>query len=183
MLLREIIRHKRAAQKLLDHLLKLTDETKIAEISGKRGGVLCVGRPDGCPKLCVTIGAPAKEQEYRFVNNAIEKCCRLGSNTKLASSRVSANEDFGRYAGAILGDTWIYSFSGFPQDMDEVYSLALAAMLEDISSDNAMRIAGMRILNKSGEYRANIYADLLYHELLVFADQQKKGAKILTKKR
>ncbi|MES3004809.1 MAG: hypothetical protein V4690_01700 [Patescibacteria group bacterium] len=80
----------------------------------------------------------------RYQNNAHEKALRLMWKHKThghLTSRQSANRDAGEYAGAIiipgvdhpvLGDnlTFLSSFSGFPEDYDEMFCYVHAELLE-----------------------------------------------------
>ncbi len=86
---------------------------------------------------------PSTAMWSRYQNNAREKALRLMWKHKTdghLTSRQSANEDAGEYGGAIIipninhpafGDelTFLLSFSGFPQDYDEMFCFLLAERL------------------------------------------------------
>ncbi len=110
----------------------------------KMGGYFCLlDRKTGVILIMTIIGSVDPSKAARYKRLAEEKALRLFDfrlNFSHISSRVSANEAEDKWPGSVLGNRFIYSFSGFPPTYDEAISLATAFKTNDMPADRAESI-------------------------------------------
>src|SRR2546422_768740 len=90
----------------------------------KNGGYLCVlDAETGRVLILMPIGSIPKGKAMEYRKNALEKARRLfrlrRKDQSQWSSWQSRREDKGMWGGAIASANFIYSFSAFPQLVDE----------------------------------------------------------------
>ncbi len=113
------------------------------DLGGREGGYLCVADRKGLPVFLVRMGEIPEEKLNQYYTNALEKALRLSYAHAFDGhmlSRQSRNEARQRWTGAVSGTIWIWSFSGFPEDCDEIFTVALALGYGDISYIEALRL-------------------------------------------
>lgn len=121
--------------KKLSYFFKNSDE-RFKNFWGKRGGFFCLmDKKTGEILLLCLIGQVPFEKIERYRSLAQEKATRLFSHLTeghLTSyeSRDPVNDKWG---GAIVGDKYIHSFSGFPEDGDSFIVSMSAYRMQDIS--------------------------------------------------
>ncbi len=109
--------------------------------AGRLGGYLCTARQDGIPLLVVSIGEPHVDKLPRYIEFCQEKARRLAEYPGDVLSLESRNPDLNRFGGAVRGEDYIASFSGFPERLDEVVA-ALVLSTGDISFGEAIERLG-----------------------------------------
>ncbi|MBI4091088.1 MAG: hypothetical protein HY422_03615 [Candidatus Komeilibacteria bacterium] len=108
------------------------------------GGYMNIAeRSTGAPLLIMGVGNVPLERISRHLNFSIEKAMRLGANPKHESSAQSRNSDKDQYSGAIRARDLIFSFSGFPEDLDEAAMLGIAVYVSQLLPAEAKRIAAL----------------------------------------
>lgn len=136
----DVLRH---AQFTLEQLLPLIPETVDEQY--RTGGVLTLmDRITGNVVLQAVVGMVRVQQVAAFYRISREKAERLYLTHKYAghtSSGQSAEEDLGRYAGAIVANGWIVSFSGLPAKADWALALDLATCSQMMTRSDAHAIA------------------------------------------
>lgn len=127
--------------KTVGHIVRLA--TKFLGDPNKTGGYFCLLEMRTGAILVITIiGSvdPSKAVLYR--RYAEEKALRLYRNwqhtsTPHISSWQSRNEAENAWGGAVMGNRFIYSFSGFPELHDEGITLTTAFKLDDMPAKRA----------------------------------------------
>ena len=91
-------------------------------------GYFCVARSNGTVINEGLIGVIAnREKADKYYILAQEKALRLGGSPHDISSAQTRDPEISRYAGAIrVDDNWIFSFSGFSEEWDEVAMIRTA---------------------------------------------------------
>lgn len=110
----------------------------------RKGGYLCVAEPDGKIVLVILIGeVPDLETANRFKTFCQEKATRLAQNLEHISSWQTRDEGKKQYGGAVrTGKGYIYSFSGFTEEVDEAFSARVAFQnWDDMSMEHRTKIA------------------------------------------
>lgn len=147
-----VIRCISTAEILLPSILSyIGSET---EIRGRAGGYLCVADKTGHPLCIAQIGDVPEEKRQQYFRNAIEKANRLGVLSLWVDhrfSRQSRNEQRERWGGAVRGRHFIWSFSGLPEDGDEMFMAILGARYDDLTLIDIM----------TAELTGNIYFEKL----------------------
>ncbi len=96
--------------------------------SARKGGYLCIARPNGMIMAVVLIGTVAKEEKAKkYLSLCQEKALRLALHPEHCSSWQSRDESVQHYGGAIRTKRFIFSFSGFPELWDEAFVVDLAS--------------------------------------------------------
>lgn len=110
---------------------------------GKKGGYFCLAdMQTGIPELLVMYGDPENPAgKAKYFSFAQEKAMRLAQNKHHKSSFESRIPENSKWGGAIRGHQYIYSFSGFPEIVDEASMLLTALLLDDLTHDEAYIIA------------------------------------------
>jgi len=123
------------------------------DLGGRAGGYLVVADKKGLPVFLDRIGEIPEEKLNQYYTNALEKALRLSYAQFFAGhslSRDSRDENRQRWIGAVAGTSWLWSFSGFPEDCDEAFTTALALSYGDITYYQAcqrLRATGFEIIN------------------------------------
>lgn len=73
---------------------------------------------------------------------ACEKVLRLAAHPAHDTSAKSRSPDDDKYGGAVRGETELHSFSGLPEDLDEVLSTLFAVFFGDMTFERAKRLLG-----------------------------------------
>jgi hypothetical protein len=117
----------------------------------KSGGclVLYVPNPSKTPLLTCFLGNIVEESKRpRYFQFALEKAVRLAhEHPDHATSWESRNPEQMRFGGAIVTSTehpYSLSFSGFPEDADEAFVIAVALYAGLLTEDYAHGIADRR---------------------------------------
>ena len=121
------------------------------ELDGRAGGYLCVSDMEGLPVFLLRMGEMPEEKLNQYYTNALEKALRLSYTRQFAGytlSRDSRDEERQRWTGAISGKSLIWSFSGFPEDCDEMFMVTLALGYGDISYHEACVLLNVGHLNE-----------------------------------
>ena len=91
------------------------------------------------------IGSFSVDKDKLYRDRAQEKARRLHNHPEHKTSRESRNESRGQYGGAIRAckddQSYIFSFSGFPEIWDEAFMLFLALNFNYIQTDEVIAIA------------------------------------------
>lgn len=109
------------------------------ELEGRAGGYLVVADQKGLPVFLDRMGEIPEEKLNQYYTNALEKVRRLAYAHRFAGhklSRQSRDENRQEWIGAAAGNDWLWSFSGFPEDCDEVFVVALALGCGDLHGDH-----------------------------------------------
>lgn len=131
-----------SADRIVTNLLHVRSPVREELMSaGKLGGYLCLTGQDGIPLLVVGIGEPQVGNLPRYIEFCQEKAARLALYPSDVLSLESREPDQNRFGGAVRGEDYIASFSGFPERLDEVVA-ALALSTMDISFGEAMERLG-----------------------------------------
>ncbi|MFA6227535.1 MAG: hypothetical protein WC631_03635 [Candidatus Paceibacterota bacterium] len=112
----------------------------------RKGGYLCVAEPDGKIVLVMLIGeVPDLEKANLFKTFCQEKATRLAQNPEHISSWQTRDVEKKQYGGAVrTGKGYIYSFSGFTEEVDESFSARVAFQnWDDMSIEHRTKIAGI----------------------------------------
>jgi hypothetical protein len=115
---------------------------KNREMKGRAGGYLCIADRTGVPLLVAEIGSMPEEKRKQYLRNALEKAERLSYTSRYGDhvvSRQSRDESRERWIGAVCGRQFIYSFSGLPEDGDELFVILLAFQRASISENDVRR--------------------------------------------
>lgn len=133
---------KMGLEQLLQSVIDLSSRRDELAQKGMLGGYYCRASSDGMPQAVLRIGEPPLDKAVGRVEKAVEKVQRLAVHMNHETSRQSADESKGMYAGAVRGRSDLHSFSGLPADLDEIYSCLVALWLGDMDEDAADRILG-----------------------------------------
>lgn len=115
----------------------------------RTGGYFCLlDLQTGAILITTIIGSVHPDKAQKYKQFAEEKAIRLYHFYRFAcdscvphiSSYQSKNESEDKWGGSVLGNRYIYSFSGFPQIIDEIAMLATALELNDMPRDRAEEI-------------------------------------------
>jgi|SRR3989344_3981170 len=123
------------------------------DLEGRAGGYLVVADEKGLPVFLDRLGEIPEEKLNQYYTNALEKALRLSHVQQFAGhslSRDSRDEKRQRWTGAAVGKNWIWSFSGFPEDCDEIFTVSLALGYGDLTHHEAcarLRATGYEIVN------------------------------------
>jgi hypothetical protein len=121
-----------------------------ARLEGRRGGYFCLADNAGRPLLVMPVGE-IEEGAEKYLRSAQEMAHRLGYFKEHLSSWQSRSQKNEMYGGAVrigtaLAGSFIFSFSGLPEEWDEVLSLAIALRFfsnnEEVA-EAAVAIAGL----------------------------------------
>lgn len=117
----------------------LTDE----ERTKYRGGFICLSEiTSGLPELSLMIGEVPITRIGKYSSLVIEKSIRVAQNHLISSWQNRSPEDR-KYGGAILANDMIFSFSGFPELIDEAIVTVLAFELGQIDISMVHRIVNI----------------------------------------
>lgn len=138
--------HQRGIRKICDVVGRAVYRAKeLLSDPDKSGGYFCLlDIKTGAILITTIIGSvdPAKAERYRQL--AEEKALRLYRYYQLGMLHVSGwqsrNEANDEWGGSVLGNRYIYSFSGFPPLYDEAISLATAFQTNDMPVQRAENI-------------------------------------------
>lgn len=115
------------------------------DLSGRTGGLLSVRHPDGIPHLVLILGEIPEEKVGKYYDFSLEKGFRLSLNASPPlchlSSWESRDPEKNKWGGAIVAGDTIFSFSGFPELVDEAFSLYIAWALRLLTADEVFKIA------------------------------------------
>src|SRR3989344_1465644 len=107
-------------------------------MKGRKGGYLCIADLTGTPLFVVALGEMPEEKRKQYLRNALEKAERLSYTVRHGGhylSRQSRDESRERWGGAVAGKDFIYSFSGFPEEADEIFMVILAIASGSLESN------------------------------------------------
>ncbi|MDB5194841.1 MAG: hypothetical protein JWO84_25 [Parcubacteria group bacterium] len=129
------------AEELFQRLTQLpVISEKLARQERLAGGYVTIARPDGLPLATFGLGRVVLEKAADCHAFSLEKAHRLGGYAAAPHchrlSRESRDEEKKQYAGAVCGSRFITSFSGLPEDGDELYSALLQCRIGGMSVNN-----------------------------------------------
>lgn len=94
--------------------------------SEKQGGYLTIlNAKTGVVIAIIAIGKIPVDKQEKYFQVSLEKARRVFFS-KLSSSFLTRSPQDEKYAGAIMGKEYIYSFSGHSEENDEVITLMLS---------------------------------------------------------
>jgi hypothetical protein len=106
------------------------------------GGYVCAADLSGVPRLIVAVGEHNAEKWQSQLTFCQEKARRLAAHSSHILSYESRNPDQNEWGGAVRGETLIISFSGLPERLDEVLSLAILCKLKEVTEPEAFILMG-----------------------------------------
>jgi hypothetical protein len=116
----------RVVTRVIWHACKLIGE------SSRGGGYFCLAdAATGQPFLVILIATAPVGKASKYMNFAVEKARRLAEHPEHVSSWQSRDENNEKYAGAIRGRHFIFSFSGLPQLWDEAAMVVVSERLDE----------------------------------------------------
>lgn len=123
----------------------------------KTGGYFCLlDIKTGAILITTIIGSVSPEKAAKYKRLAEEKALRLYERhiawIDHVSSFQSANEVNEQYGGSVLGNRFIYAFSGFPAIYDEAIMLATAHKHQDMPAERRAKI--IQFSRPSGDHPA-----------------------------
>ncbi|MBU6500409.1 MAG: hypothetical protein KGJ89_01085 [Patescibacteria group bacterium] len=127
------------------------------EVGNRRGGYFCLADGNGKPFFEPTqIGEVAVEKAEKYMQLCKEKAQRLASRPLIyCSSYESRNPEAGQWGGAIrLTNDHIFSFSGFPELLDEALMIILAETYYGKSAYYVALAEGIADRSNNHYYRA-----------------------------
>ena len=101
------------------------------------GGYFCVADEHGNPLLLIPIGSIADGKAEKYRTFCLEKAKRLASYRSHDLSRESRNPDREQWGGAVKAWPYIFSFSGFPEELDELLMFMVAVKTKTMSKEVA----------------------------------------------
>lgn len=130
------------ATKLLTELTANQSIQETLAVNGKTadGGYLCVTNAMGVPYCIEHIGQFDREKADDRLVFSQEKALRLSQHPDHVLSRQSENREENKFPGAIRTATDLFSFSGLPGHLDELYMLILAVRTGKMLADTARSI-------------------------------------------
>lgn len=122
---KELLNSVLAAEVILDRLLDPKVSSIATELREKRkfGGYLTIALRDGVPILVALVGVPEERKREQCLAFSQEKAKRLAQHKDHFRSWESRDPDAQLYGGALRDTDYIVSFSGLPEELDEVVSL------------------------------------------------------------
>jgi hypothetical protein len=106
------------------------------------GGYFCVADPNnGHLILLLRCGFVPEEKMTKYSGFAQEKALRLAQHPDHLTSHASRNFNARMYGGAIRTPRYIFSFSGFSEEMDEAVVLEYAYRFGFLAEKEAKGIA------------------------------------------
>ncbi len=110
------------------HLINSHLETKDRH---RKGGWLCILRPDGEVFIHQRIGKTSSEKDERYKHLSAEKALRLHAHPGHRTSWQSRDPALDRWGGAIRTiDGWVFSFSGLPEAWDEALMIGIVGFID-----------------------------------------------------
>lgn len=110
----------------------------------RTGGYFCLAyKSSGLPALVAEIGEVNEEKKRKYYTFAKEKAFRLSITHTLETSWQSRNEAEDKWGGAVRCGKWIFSFSGFPELLDEAMMLVLGVRSRTINMEKAQKMANI----------------------------------------
>jgi hypothetical protein len=123
----------------------------------RKGGYFCAQESNfNIPFLISQIGEPDEIKKKKYFLFSQEKAFRIYIICGTETSWQSRNEKEEKWGGAIRVGKYIFSFSGFPELVDEAVMIVLALRL---------RIINLETAQKLGSYSNNPYITQLYSSL------------------
>jgi hypothetical protein len=107
----------------------------LSAMQGRDGAYFSACDEDGVPVNTICVGPVRREKRSKYKFFSEEKGERLALLNKFAGhtlSRESVDEEVERYIGGIRVANGGYQISGFPADIDECGSLAVAYAMGDL---------------------------------------------------
>lgn len=137
------------AERAINRMLAGGSEVRDELLGEDRtGGYYCLSDKSGVPLLVAGICDPLVAKRPKYLRLSQEKAHRLAhsydmGHTRSYESRDPAQE---KYGGALCGEQYIGSFSGFHEDLDEVVAgIGLYAGMD-------LSLARLRVLLETNKY-------------------------------
>lgn len=137
-------RTRSVAEDVLNELLDVSGRREELTERGMVGGYYCMSPHDtNVPGYIIGVGAcPTVEKALGRLEKCIEKTVRLAANPDHATSMESRDPDNGKYGGGVRGVKNNHSFSGLPEELDQIFSCLMAFRANDMAYETAARIIG-----------------------------------------
>ncbi len=113
----------------------------------RHGGYLTIlDAETGQILVILACGTMNPEKREKYLHFSQEKALRLFENKDHNTSYESRDEENLKFAGAIRGEEFIYSFSGPQEDVDEAICISMFYIFEP-SESNRFWFKGEKLLN------------------------------------
>lgn len=113
----------------------------------KHGGYLTIlDAKTGQILVVLACGTMSAENREKYLLSSQEKALRLFLNAGHKTSYESRDEENLKFAGAIRGEEFIYSFSGHQENVDEAIAISMFYLFEP-SEDNIMWFQGKELFD------------------------------------
>ena len=117
---------------------------QLPEAGCKRGGYFCLAPTHtGFPYLLMLVGLVPQDKFEKYAKLAMEKARRLSMHPHHITSRESRNPEKEEWGGAVFVNPDIWSFSGFPERLDEAVMIVAATKMGNLSNHHMRHLAGM----------------------------------------
>lgn len=115
------------------------------------GGYLTIADMDGAPLLIVGLGVVDMRKKAKYLRLSQEKARRLAREVRENQhvlSRQSRNPERNQWSGAVAGNFCIASFSGLPEDLDEVFAAVVLRDSDGCNNESVLREHGNEWVDK-----------------------------------
>lgn len=113
----------------------------------RHGGYLTIlDAKTGQILVVLACGTMSAENREKYLHFSQEKALRLFLNVDHKTSFESRDVENLKFAGAIRGEEFIYSFSGHQEDVDEAIAVSMFYIFEP-SEDNRMWFRGKELID------------------------------------
>lgn len=135
--------HKSRIQTVLICAVLAAEYARDTFCPERTGGYLCLQDMKSGVPLAITVVGTCDDDEKakKYLTFCQEKACRLQNSPHDHTSYQSRNEANLQYGGAIRGSNYIFSFSGFPELVDEAAMLVGAVLAGELVSEKAHDLA------------------------------------------
>lgn len=115
---------------------------------GPKGGCFCLMEKEtGIIFFTSFFGNSPKEKMKKRFELAQEKANRLFQHPEHKTSWESRDPNNDKWGGAVSGKKYIYSFSGFPENMDTVAMAKLAELVERVPANKLVSKVNPTVLD------------------------------------
>jgi hypothetical protein len=115
----------------------------LARTRRRFGGYVSVTNLSGSLLLCCAIGDFSVEKRADYIAFSQEKAVRLAANASHSLSSQSREPDLMKFGGAVKGENIIVSFSGCPEEVDELISVLVLRELDELTREKAKELLAL----------------------------------------
>jgi|GEM_PF-2346212 len=128
---------------ILHGVLAASGRHEELESAGNAGGYYCIADQGTIlPLAIIPVGEIPSDKGAGRAARCIEKAARLSRHPRHDRSWESRDPERDMWGGAVRGRRFIHSFSGLPEELDEVFCCIVACALGDMSKESARRMIG-----------------------------------------